>query len=29
MDLGITERLEPLLHSVKTFIEQEIVPLEA
>ena len=29
MDLGITERLEPLLHSVTTFIEQEIMPVEA
>ncbi|MDG0979084.1 MAG: acyl-CoA dehydrogenase family protein [Halieaceae bacterium] len=28
MDLGISERLEPLLHSVKTFIAEEIEPME-
>lgn len=28
MDLGITERLRPILDEVKRFIEQEILPLE-
>jgi acyl-CoA dehydrogenase len=28
MDLGITDKLEPLLARVKTFIEEEVVPME-
>ncbi len=28
MDLGISERLEPVLVAVTTFIAQEITPLE-